>query len=316
MSQQTSIEWTDHVWNFLRGCTKVSGGCKNCYAEKIAGRFSGDGLPYNGLATMQNGRARWTGEIAFDESALLAPLKRRKPTRYFVNSMSDLFHEKVKDEWLDKAFAVMALCPQHTFQILTKQADRMQKYCSGKDAYFSSRFRIADQLIKLGGADLVDWDCGTIDLPLPNVWLGVSVENQKAADERIPLLLETPAAVRWLSCEPLLERININHYLYTRYLHGGTHHETERIDWVIVGGESGIKSRPCHINWIRAVVAQCKLAKVSVFVKQLGAHVWMQNPNSNFDSEIRVYLKNKKGGDIAEFPEDLQIRECPAKPAN
>ncbi len=208
MGDKTGIAWTDATWNPLRGCTRVSSGCENCYAEKVAARFSGPGLPYEGLAT--RGPARWTGKVRLAEKHLDDPLRWRRPRRIFVNSMSDLFHESVPDEWIDRIFAVMALAPQHTFQVLTKRPGRMRSYLSrdlhahhllvaihGMKATFTERVRA------------ISGKQGVYEGPLANVHLGVSVEDQATADERIPLLLETPAAVRFISAEPLLGPIDV-----------------------------------------------------------------------------------------------------------
>jgi protein gp37 len=289
MANKTSIEWTDYNWNFLRGCSRVSEGCRNCYAEGVAARFSGAGMPYEGLAKFVDHKPRWTGEISFHEDILLQPLRWKKPRKVFVNSMSDLFHEKVTDEMLDRAFRVMFEAKQHTFQILTKRPERMLKYVSDRWRYWKGKV----------------WE------PAPNIWLGVSVEDQKTADERIPLLLDTPAAVRWISAEPLLGPLDLIHYLHTRYLHGGPYHETERLDWIVAGGESGTNARECDMRWIWRIVRQAKAADVPVFVKQLGALPYDSFYRSG-ETDQRLYLKNKKGGDIEEFPLDLRVREYPA----
>lgn len=318
MASKTNIEWTEFNWNFLRGCKRVSEGCRNCYAETIAGRFSGEGLPYHGLAT-QNGEARWTGEIAFDERTLLAPLKRKKPTVYFVNSMSDLFYEKVTDEMIDKAFAVMALCPQHTFQILTKRPERMRQYFDRLVADV-----IAGALPEYGSKE------ASFRLPLSNVWLGVSVEDQRTADERIPLLLDTPASVRWISAEPLLGPVNLVQTLWTcveeavamSFSHSWNAEDRTMevsavfgIDWCVVGGESGSGARPCDIDWIRSIVGQCKSADVPVFVKQLGRRP--KHAVALRAGEVpvptRFDLRDRKGGKPDEWPEDLRVREFPQR---
>ncbi len=336
MSQATPIEWTDFSWNFLRGCSRVSEGCARCYAERQAIRHAGPGGPYEGLVKSTAKGPRWTGEVSFHEDILLQPLKRKKPTKYFVNSMSDLFHEKVKDAWLDKAFAVMALTPQHTYQILTKRPERMLEYLTANTqvsnalAFQTANARIMMRVfstLSAAKSPLNQWqrlikDGLFIEMepevfwfakwPLPNVWLGVSCEDQKTADERIPILLDTPAAVRWVSAEPLLGPVDLTHYLHTRYLHGGPYHETERLDWAVVGGESGPGTRPCDISWIRSIVNQCEAAGTAVFVKQLGSKPRYQRQELGSSVEnVTRKLQNKKGGDISEFPIDLRIREFP-----
>ena len=230
MPDRTGIEWTDATWNPLSGCSVVSPGCTNCYAMKLAHRYTGTAL-YKGLTQSVNGHAVWTGKIALNERMLDAPLGWRRPRRIFVNSMSDLFHENVADETIDRIFDVMDRAGRHVFQILTKRADRMEAY----------------MMARPGPA-------------LPNVWLGVSVEDQARADERIPPLTRTPAAIRFLSCEPLLEALEIGPYLAG---HGGP-------DWVIAGGESGPAARPPHPDWMRGLRAQCRAAGTKFFFKQWG----------------------------------------------
>lgn len=304
----SKIEWTGKTWNPLSGCSRKSDGCKNCYAEVMTKRLAAMGQEkYKGLL---NEQGRFNGVMKFDEKALLIPLKTKKPTVWFVNSMSDLFHENVKDEWIDKAFAVMALCPQHTFQILTKRPERMRDYFANLE---ERELEINCELYELTPKPVphIPFIVG-VDLPLPNVWLGVSVENQQTADERIPLLLETPAAIRFLSCEPLLGEIILNRATQKYYEKIPLHKPVDyvEIDWVIVGGESGNRARPCSIEWIRDIVRQCQNAKVPVFVKQLGKRSF-QSPKSEGSTGYFLALENKKGGDISEFPEDLQIREFP-----
>lgn len=311
MASKTKIEWVKNddgtqgqTWNFLRGCSRVSEGCGSsrgggCYAEGIAARFSGLGQPYEGLARFVGHKPRWTGEVSFHEYILLAPLKRKKPTTYFVNSMSDLFHEKVKDEWLDKAFAVMALTPHHTYQILTKRPERMLKYCLSLQRIRVPFYRAIEDLVPLGKEWIADEAKIRFEKngdALPNVHLGVSVEDQKTADERIPLLLNTPAAVRWISAEPLLglvelaRRINVMGGYLTNYLSGyhvdrgntdddgramfDGHEWTEgKLDWVVVGGESGPPARPMSPVWVRNIRDQCIAAEVPFFFKQWGEYV-------------------------------------------
>lgn len=301
MGAKTGIEWTDATWNPLRGCSRVSEGCRNCYAEKVAYRFSGEGQPYEGLAVLKNGHASWTGKVELVEKHLLDPLKWRpvrvhqsgctkalgpqagcscfgdgkhatRPRRIFVNSMSDLFHENVSWEWTNKIFAVMALSPRHTFQILTKRPEVMRQYIESigngaKD----------DKWFLQGAADgLVD-NCGVLEdhpWPLPNVWLGVSTENQEAADKRIPLLLQTPACVRFISAEPLLGPVDLSiiprPFEFHQSPYGWDKWLAKKLHWVICGGESGTGARPMHPDWARTLRDQCNASQVPFFFKQRG----------------------------------------------
>lgn len=322
---KTSIEWTDRTWNPTRGCSRVSQGCVHCYAERIAARFSthshqdGDeaGGVFAGFATKVNGHASWTGKVELIESKLLEPLSWKKPARVFVNSMSDLFHEALPDEAIDRVFAVMALCPQHTFQILTKRPDRMLKWFRLPGVQASAgiwKREIAYADIRYGDP----W-------PLPNVWLGVSCENQETADERIPLLLQTPAAKRFVSYEPALGPVNFIHYLGCRCPECGTHYAKsgwsdctdgscdgrprKLLDQVIIGGESGPGARPFQAEWARNTIEQCKAAGVAAFVKQFGASAWQGGADGTL--RTRMPFKDKKGGDMDEWPEWARVREFP-----
>ena len=214
MSTNTSIEWCDSTWNPIAGCTRVSEGCRNCYAERMAHRFAGPGQPYDGLTVLANGHPQWSGKVSFFEKRLLDPLKWKKPRRIFVNSMSDLFHPNVPDGWIDRIFAVMALCPQHTFQVLTKRPEMMREYFQGLEEQRDEDrwWNAALDLEVLTEKQLQEFAENCPEL-LPNVHLGVSVEDQATADERIPLLLQTPAALRFVSAEPLLSRIDLGRYV-------------------------------------------------------------------------------------------------------
>jgi protein gp37 len=291
MGRETNISWTDSTWNAIRGCSRVSEGCRHCYAESIAHRFSGPGLAYEGLVQLDaSGKStgKWNGQIKFLEAHLLDPLKWKEPRRIFVNSMSDLFHENVTDEMRDKIFAVMALCPQHTFQVLTKRPERMLAYLSDDNPRYTIR-RIFDAAEKIDAENGYVFDCD-IYKPLSNVHLGVSVEDQKTADLRIPLLLQTPAAVRFISAEPLLGPVNLG-ALKLDGPNAWTTHECKldglsvrsngspALGWVIVGGESGAGARPMHPDWARSLRDQCKAAGVPYFFKQWGA--W--TPGENVD---------------------------------
>ena len=265
MGTKTGISWTDATWNPILGCSRVSEGCRNCYAEGIAYRF-GHGKPtvYSGLTVLANGHPQWTGKIV-ETRQLLAPLSWRKPKRVFVNSMSDLFHENVTDEQRDRIFAVMALCPQHIFQVLTKRPKRMLEYFSAAGMSKIREALIGRQasIIHLERTKMpvLEWP----GLPLPNVWLGTSVENQATADERIPFLLETPAAVKFLSAEPLLGPIDF------RKVSGFNRIGLDLSNWwVICGGESGPGARPMHPDWARSLRDQCANGQVPFFFKQWG----------------------------------------------
>ena len=228
----------------------------------VAHRFARTGTAlYAGLTHEVNGKPVWTGRIVVNERVVDAPLRWRRPRRIFVNSMSDLFHEDVADETIDRIFAVMALAPRHTFQILTKRPERMHEYMSARVVNAGNEPRIAafaGAVSKM--ADARGLPERSLQWPLANMWLGVSVEDQRRADERIPLLLQTPVALRFLSMEPLLGPVDIRNYLS----------ETGGVDWVIVGGESGPEARPMHLDWARALRDQCLGARVPFFFKQWG----------------------------------------------
>ncbi len=281
----TSIEWTDVTWNPTRGCSRVSEGCRNCYAERQAARnFPGLKSPTTGesFAVLTDSGPRWTGKLELIEAKLVEPLHWKKPRRVFVNSMSDLFHEDLPDEAIDRVFAVMALCPQHTFQVLTKRADRMRQWMP------RDPFTAFERLLKGGNAGINHW-------PLPNVWLGVSVEDQ-ANKYRIDLLRQTPAAIRFLSIEPLLEDIG--------------QLDLTGIHWVIVGGESGPGARPIRPEWVRAVRDQCQAANVPFFFKQWGE--WA--PVSNFVASPQSFAEMRKVGKKAAgaILDGREWREFPA----
>lgn len=338
MSQQSSIEWTDATWNPVRGCTKVSPGCANCYAETFSERFRGlkghayeqgfdlrlvpDALAFPLKLALKRedcpqcmGSGSKNDAISCGDCGGTGFLKRGR--RIFVNSMSDLFHEGVPDAYIDQVFAAMALAPEHTFQVLTKRADRMRSYmCNPR--------RHADIVEAM---DMPVWlppgrrfPRVPENWPMPNVWLGVSVENQHFADERIPLLLQTPAAVRFISAEPLLGPVNLtgDPDPCRTWLRSGfsvargllTDNWQPPLDWVIVGGESGPKARAMNVEWAREIVDQCKAAGLAVFVKQLGAKPF--EPYSDGTPFVELHLTSRKGGDMAEWPEDLRVRQMPA----
>jgi protein gp37 len=248
----SKIEWTGQTWNPLIGCDKISAGCKNCYAirtawirlhnPKMAERYAGT------VHKTAGGDINWTGQVNVVKEALDKPLRTKKPTVYFVNSMSDLFHDAVSFSVIHDIFNTMAACPQHTFQILTKRPERMLQYVNW---------------FRRGGR--YDFTLGD------NVWIGVSVEDQKTANERILALSVVPAKVRFLSCEPLLGPIDLYPYLNLT-VEGRTGKPGSAIDWVIVGGESGHGARPMHPDWARSLRDQCTSAGVPFFFKQWGEY--------------------------------------------
>jgi len=245
VSDKTGIEWTDATWNPTTGCDRVSPGCDHCYAMTLAKRLKAMGSS----RYQRDGNPVTSGPgfgVTEHPAALDQPLRWKRPRRIFVNSMSDLFHDEISDEYIARVFAVMALAPQHTFQVLTKRHGRMRSLLRSVTFHDA----MVDAASARGAKDLIVW-------PLPNVWLGVSVENQQWADIRIPALLDTPAAVRFLSCEPLLGPVDLR---------------TSCLDWVIVGGESGRGARPMDLDWVRSLRDQCtSTVGVSFFYKQQGS---------------------------------------------
>lgn len=295
----SKIEWTDVVLNPVTGCTRASAGCDNCYAFKMTKRLQEMGdKKYIGL--VNDGKSHFNGVVKCHEDVLTKPLSWKKPKRVFVNSMSDLFHKDVPFEFIDKVFAVMALCPHLTFQILTKRPERMAEYFESRKLTLGELpFAVGDAMNGFVTGKMAD-HLDSIDAqwtwPLPNVWLGTSCENQEAANERIPHLLKCPAAVRFLSIEPQISNITLH---VTDDELGAQWNVLEMgIHWVIVGGESGPGARPFDPQWALNLKAQCKSANVPFFFKQMGS-----NP-------IGVQKLNSKGSDWVGFDE-LRIREFP-----
>lgn len=262
------ITWTDQTWNPIRGCTRVSAGCKNCYAESMAARFCGFGQPYEG--TINPETKRWNGTVRLVPEKLTDPLRWKRPRMVFVNSMSDLFHEDVPDEFIDQVFAVMALAKQHTFQVLTKRPERMLRYCKSLGRHHEVD-RVSLEAKKINTETGFHYTMTSNGWALPNVWIGVTVENQETADERIPLLLQTPAAVRWVSVEPMIGQVDLtrcehpNYSVLADYLTGCDSRapcDAGTLDWVVCGGESGTNARPMHPNWVRCLRDRCADAGV------------------------------------------------------
>jgi protein gp37 len=368
----SSIEWTDETWNPVVGCARVSPGCEHCYAETMAARHvlmsraQGRTSPY--LPVVDVERRRWNRNAVFLPERLAEPLTWRSPRRMFVNSMSDLFHADLSFDQIASVFAVMAATPRHTYQVLTKRPARMLEFFAHTFGLENTEVTINREasergwVIWDGRAPRGGWPKKTrpVDLfayprlpdmrtlskrlpwvwPLPNVWLGVSVEDQAAADKRIPLLLQVPAAVRFISAEPLLGPIQLREeWLLGRFLHCPEDTDdpatdgcngceavpsARRVDgplsgdvcsavrgpalaWVIIGGESGPGARPCDLAWLRSIVEQCERARVACFVKQLGARPVVEHAAP----ELQRRIKNPKGGDPAEWPADLRVRQFP-----
>lgn len=273
--KNTKISWTHdhktgvkgHTWNPIRGCTLVSEGCRNCYAMRQAARWTGKGDPYEGLAKMTPKGPRWTNKVMFVEKHLYDPLRWKKSSRIFVNSMSDLFHEKVEAEWICRIFAVMLLADHHQFQVLTKRPADMRKFMGSPLMILSVAHEVAR--ICLETKRLNPWINATIPWPPPNVWLGVSCEDQESANARIPLLMKTRAQVRFLSCEPLIGPIDLHPFLFVG--EGAAEYTgspSGYIQWVIAGCESGIGARPMNEDWVRQIRDDCGRAKVAFFYKQ------------------------------------------------
>lgn len=341
MSRKTKIEWTDTTWNPVRGCSRVSEGCRNCYAEKVAKRFSGTGQPYEGLIASGG---QWNGNITPAHHLLGEPLKWKSPRKIFVNSMSDLFHENVPFEFIASVFAVMGVTTRHTYQILTKRPQRMREFFDWalmrqdslgeweklEPTDFNADSRIFDHWpkdVKWRGYD----NCGPL-FPYTNVWLGVSVEDQKTANERIPWLMDTPAAVRWISAEPLLGAIDLTRIVYPPLkpktdLHPYVAYDTLRghmigpddiglpkLDWVVVGGESGPGARPMHPDWVRSLRDQCVSAGTAYFFKQWGEHGpnWLNDENGKIPgSEWMDKVGKKRAGRLLDGVEWNQFPGAP-----
>ena len=257
MADKSGIQWTGSTWNPTTGCDRTSPGCDNCYALSLAARLKRMGQP----KYQQDGDARTSGPgfgLTLHQDALSAPLGWRAPRLVFVNSMSDLFHEDVPLDFIRQVFDVMRRTPQHTYQVLTKRSKRLAAVAAD-----------------------IDWPA--------NVWMGVSVESDRYTF-RVGHLRSVPAAVRFLSCEPLIGPLPSL--------------DVEGMDWVIVGGESGKHARRLELAWVRAIRKQCKARGVKVFVKQLGT-----------DWSVNAGLGRTHGGDWSEWPKDLRVREFPAEVA-
>ncbi|MBO6937580.1 MAG: phage Gp37/Gp68 family protein [Deltaproteobacteria bacterium] len=339
MGESSKIEWTDATWNPVIGCSRVSAGCSNCYAERVAHR--GMAEQHRGLTVMGAKGPRWNGDVRFVPHRLDVPLRKKAPQRYFVNSLSDLFHEGLTNEQIAAVFGVMAGCPQHTFQILTKRPGRMAEWFrwaeSFGDGYDLLREGMPSGLLTCAHEALSGdaWEdveppfseptptparFGT-SWPLPNVWLGVSVEDQLTAELRILELLGTPAALRFVSYEPALGAVDFTDLVIKEAQppHGprislnamtgvvaGPDDVLPSLDWIIVGGESGPGARPFNIEWALSTIRQGRDAGVAVFVKQLGARA--------IDGERLDVWCNGEHHYGGRFPGESIIEEAMARP--
>lgn len=346
----TSIEWTDEVWGVAVGCSRVSAGCERCYAERVAHR----GLieRHRGLTVIGEKGPRWNGTVRFVPEVLAKPLLWKRPRRVFVNSMSDLFHESLTNEQIAAVFGVMASAPQHTFQILTKRPKRMREWFDWVlEQLDGPRSWCLYQMLCVAEPAMegpIHDRCGNPfgPWPLPNVSLGVSVEDQETADKRLPWLIDEdlPAAVRFVSYEPALGPVDftsidilgqtrkpvhehdpvVRMNALTGHVRGPDEMIGVHLDWIIVGGESGPGARPFDLAWARSVLDQARDAGVPVFVKQFGAHVmsrdtrdWVGHrghvaPTGNgLEERWRIVLNDRAGGDMCEWPADLRVRMFP-----
>ncbi len=310
----TKIAWAEETWNPIVGCSKISPGCDNCYAEKMARRLRAitisqclkkrsqlnltNSIAYATAIDKETGK--WSGKTGYRRYELEKPLHWKKPRRIFVCSMGDLFHESVPFEWIDKVMAVAALCPQHTFLLLTKRAEQTKEY------YGAAKQRVYELIMKYAYQNIYneekparnawnivrsakclvgDLKAGVYNWPLPNIWLGVTAENQEQADKRIPILLQIPAAKRFVSIEPMLGAVDLNkkECLIDKKRFKLT--LGNYLDWVIVGAESGAKRRLCPCGWVNDITKQCKDANVPCFVKQIHDNAELIKMPENYPQE-------------------------------
>ena len=322
MSDKTGIEWTrgddgraGATWNPVVGCTPVSPGCDNCYAAREAsGRLAANPATrgiYAGLA--EDGR--FNGTVRLLPDRLDQPLRWRRPRRIFVNSMSDLFHDSVPDEFIAQVFAVMALAQRHTFQVLTKRHGRMRSLLNSGPFIASVSGAVLRRAGKAGAVSIADPGSvvgARVAWPLPNVWLGVSVESQQWADIRIPALLDTPAAVRWVSAEPLLGAVDLRHHFAGHCpehdFPGGfcvqrDHPGVRHLDWVVAGGESGPRARPMQPDWVRSLRDQCVATGVPFLFKQWGEWIGGSVSAGEFDDRFIPASMLADGSDWWDWPD-------------
>lgn len=318
----TNIEWTDKVWNPVRGCSRVSPGCDNCYAMRMARRSDVPGGAYEGLTVLRPKSAKrpgvdWHGVARLIRDKLAEPLSWRKPRRVFVNSMSDLFHESLAFAEIAAVFGIMGVARKHTFQVLTKRPKRAAEFFSWlaqqrEDADLTCQRYARRSIIEpyLFPLHPIKETHQKWPWPYLNVHLGVSAENQDTYNERVPALVhKCQAAVYWASLEPLLGPIDLR----------GTGHIIH-LNWIVVGGESGNGARPFDIQWAESLLAQCRESDIAFYMKQMGTarHLrWTQfgqlerSPFDTSDQQTLLRIAQTKGKDPSVWPEHLQVREFP-----
>lgn len=328
MSDGSSIEWCDATWTIAVGCTRVDHRCDRCYAIPFVHRnlhASHEGLTKLRPKDAKRPGVDWNGTVRVLPERLGDPLRWRKPRRVFVGSMTDLFHPAIPFEYIAAVFGVMAACPQHTFLVLTKRPERAREFfdhifglescaetVAGEgerhgviwDARGAEAFRYPQMPLNLAKRRAFDW-------PLRNVHLGVSVSDQATADAAIPVLLECPARVHWVSYEPALGPVDFHLDAVWSSTSGngqGFRSVGDRLRWIVIGGESGPGARPFNTAWARSVLDQCRFYPTRVFVKQLGSR-----PETLDDSDIPLplHLHDRKGGDMLEWAADLRVRDTP-----
>lgn len=345
----SSIQWTDRTWNPTLGCSRVSPGCEHCYAEGVAHR--GMQEAHRGLTVLGKNGPRWNGKIRQLPDRLETPLRWKTPQRVFVDSMSDLFHEGVPFEYIDRVFATMAIsghvrrcrrrgdcdhegfdCEStglppvlipHTFQVLTKRTWRAAEYLNGPDV----ADRIRQAAYETPGLHMESGTMDNMPWPLHNVWMGTSIEDQKRSDERLTALVMCPATIRFLSVEPMLGPVELGlagkvdgnvarvYGASSSVLRFSRVHQT--INWVICGGESGGKARGFNIAWARALRDECAAFGVPFFLKQLGAKPLISRLGLDGEPlQERLVLESGKGDKMHEWPEDLRLRQWPEEEAH
>lgn len=334
----TTISWTKEVWNFLLGCSRDNEECDRCYAMRVAHR--GMDPSHRGLTKIRpkgsvHAGVDWNGEVRFLPERLGIPLRWKKARKVFVNSMSDLFHPRVPFEVIAASLMVMAACPQHTFQVLTKRAARARAFfvwlSEQGDTVWNTLHACAEKHMLPEDFKQLEDRLGFPAWPLPNLHLGVSAGRQETADAKVFDLLHCPAAVHWVSMEPLLGAVDLtqlnigdgqilNALTGHIYLppHRGIFFAPNKITWVVPGGESGGGARACDLDWIRALASQCERFKTPLFVKQIGARpvFFPGDPVTGYEGIAQQWpINDAKGEAMAEWPKDLRVRQWPGEQA-